>query len=79
MDDLKLFTREEVAELFNVHVATITMLKDAGVLSAIKIGKGYLFPKESIINFEYNYLNLDVSNMKKAIASRAIVESRDNI
>ena len=42
MDDLKLFTREEVAELFNVHVATITMLKDAGVLSAIKIGKGYI-------------------------------------
>lgn len=76
MEELRLYTREEVAELFHVHVNTVTMLKDSGVLHAIKIGKGYMFTKKSILDFETNYIDLDVSNLSKALESRSIVEAR---
>lgn len=76
MEELRLYTRKEVAELFHVHVNTVTMLKDSGVLHAIKIGKGYMFTRKSILDFETNYVDLDVSNLTKALESKSIVDAR---
>ena len=34
-----MLTREEVAELLHVHVNTISMLREVGIIDGIKIGK----------------------------------------
>ena len=37
MEELKMLTREEVAELLHVHVNTISMLREVGIIYFINI------------------------------------------
>lgn len=78
MTEIRMFTREEVAEILHVHVNMISILREEGLLQAIKIGKNYIFPKSTIINFQNDYLGLDCSNREKAKESKRIVDSRKN-
>lgn len=48
MEELKMLTREEVAELLHVHVNTISMLREVGIIDGIKIGKNYMFSQKVI-------------------------------
>lgn len=75
MEELKMLTQEEVANILNVHVHTVTMLRETGVIKAIKTGKCYMFSKDSIKAFQQNYVGLDVSNREKAIESYKVVNS----
>ena len=81
MEELKMLTREEVAELLHVHVNTISMLREVGIIDGIKIGKNYMFSQKVIRTFQDDYIGLDVSNKNKAIISKQTVEKRkrDNI
>ena len=76
MNEIKMFTREEVAELFHAHVNTISMLREVGIIEGIKIGKNYMFPQTTISEFENNYLGLDCSNKLKAVESKKIVDEK---
>lgn len=76
MDDLKMLTREKVAELLHVHVNTISMLHEVGIIDGIKIGKNYMFSQKVIRTFQDDYIGLDVSNKNKAIISKQTVEKR---
>lgn len=76
MNDLKMLTREDVAEVLHVHVNTVSMLREVGITRGIKIGKNYMFPRNTIVAFETNYLGLDCSNKLKATESKKIVDQR---
>ncbi|WP_373153932.1 helix-turn-helix domain-containing protein [Clostridium sp. AUH-JLR23] len=78
MTEIRMFTREEVAEILHVHVNMVSILREEGLLQAIKVGKNYIFPKSTIIEFERNYLGLDCSNREKAKDSKRVVDSRQN-
>ncbi len=76
MEDLKMLTREEVAEFLHVHVNTVSMLREVGIIDGIKTGKNYMFPQKIIRTFQDDYIGLDVSNKSKAIISKQTVEKR---
>lgn len=76
MEDLKMLTREEVAEFLHVHVNTVSMLREVGIIEGIKTGKNYMFPQKIIRTFQDDYIGLDVSNKSKAIISKQTVEKR---
>ena len=62
MEELKMLTREEVAEFLHVHVNTVSMLREVGIIDGIKTGKNYMFPQKVIRAFQDDYIGLDVSN-----------------
>lgn len=76
MEELKMLTREEVAELLHVHVNTRSMLRKVRIINSIKIGKNYMFSQKVIRVFQDDYIGLDVSNKAKAIISKQTVEKR---
>lgn len=76
MEELKMLTREDVANTLHVHVNTVSMLREVGIINGIKIGKNYMFPQKVIRAFQEDYIGLDVSNREKAILSRETVENR---
>lgn len=73
---IKMFTREEVGEILHIHTNTVSILREVGILDAIKVGKNYLFPRVTITNFIKDYIGLDCSNREKAIESKKIVDAR---
>lgn len=76
MEELQMFTQEEVAKLLHTHVQTVTMLREVGILPATKTGRNYMITKDAIKDFQVNYVGLDVSNRVKAIEARKIVNNR---
>lgn len=76
MTDLRMYTQEEVAEMLHTHIGTITILREIGILPAIRTGKNYMITKESIMEFQKNYAGLDVSNRVKAIEAYRLVKNR---
>lgn len=75
MGDLKMYTQEEVCEMLNIHVQTLVMYREIGIIKPIKTGKNYMFSKQSISKFQNDYEGLDVSNRIKAIESYKIVNN----
>lgn len=69
MNDLQMLTQEEVAELLHAHVTTVSMLREVGILPAIKTGRNYMFSQQTIRDFQKNYSGFDVSNRVKAVES----------
>lgn len=47
-DSLKMLTREETSKLLNTSLNTLDMLREVGVLKAIKIGKNYMYSQFAI-------------------------------
>lgn len=74
--DLMMLTQEEVAEYLHSHISTVTMLREIGILKAIKTGRNYMIPQDVIKEFQSSYLGLDVSNKVCALKSKEIVERR---
>ena len=66
-EDIKMLTQEEVAECINVSVSTLTMLREIGIIRAIKTGKCYMFPKDEVKRYQCDYLDYDTSNRVKAL------------
>lgn len=65
-EDLKMATQEEVAEIINVSRDTLIMLREEGLIRAIKTGKCYMFPQHEILHFQKKYIGFDVSNRVNA-------------
>lgn len=63
MTDLKMLTREETSKLLNTSLATLDMLRDVGVLKAIKIGKNYMYSQYAIKQFQLDYEGYELSNL----------------
>ena len=42
------------------------MLRQVGILKAIKTGRNYMFSKETIKDFQHDYAGYDVSNVENA-------------
>lgn len=76
MTEIRMFTREEVGEILHVHVNTVSVLREEGLIEAIKVGKNYIFPRSTIEAFEKDYLGLDCSNRERAKESKRIVDQR---
>ena len=79
MNELKMYTQEEVSQLLNAHIMTVSMLREVGVLPAIKTGRNYMVPYQVIQRFYDEYEGLDVSNRVSALKSKEIVEERRQI
>ena len=69
MTDLKMLNQDEVAELINVSRDQVAMLREVGIIKAIKAGKCYMFSQQEIKSFQNLYKGLDVSNKVKALES----------
>lgn len=46
--DVRMYTREEVAEIIGCHKNHVVMLSEVGCLSCIRIGKRYMYSYEFI-------------------------------
>jgi hypothetical protein len=64
---LDMISQDELAKMLNVHRNNITMLREVGIIQAIKLGKCYMFTQEEIKRFQHDYRGFDVSNRIKAI------------
>ena len=74
MNDLQMLTQEEVAELLHAHVTTVSMLREVGILPAIKTGRYCMFSQQTIRDFQVNYSGYDVSNRVKALESLSNID-----
>lgn len=72
-NDLQMLTAEQVSECINASCQQVTMLREVGIIKAIKTGKNYMFPREQISKFLRDYVGMDVSNKKKAQEAYKIV------
>ncbi|MFQ7120863.1 MAG: hypothetical protein ACLRPW_13505 [Intestinibacter sp.] len=68
MKDLQMLTRRS-GRVITYHVTTIAMLREVGVLPAIKTGRNFMFSQQTIREFQVNYNGYDVSNRVKAVES----------
>ena len=75
-DALQMLTQENVATLLHTTRDSVTMLREAGVLKATKIGKHYMYSQSGISEFQQDYAGLDVSNVYRAMESKQIVEEK---
>lgn len=79
MTELKvepLITQEEMAEILHCHTTQVSMLREVGILPAIRTGKNYMFTMKTYNNFINNYEGLDVSNKLKAMEAKKQVYNR---
>lgn len=67
MTELKMLTMDQVAELMNTTRDTVSMLREIGIIRAIKIGKCYMFSPKEIGRFQDEYVGCDLSNKVTAI------------
>lgn len=68
-EDLKMLTQEDVGELLNISRSQVQMLREIGIIKAIKTGRNYMFSQEEIRRFQKDYGGYDVSNRVTAIQS----------
>jgi len=68
--DIRMYTREEVADMIGCHKDNVVMLSEVGCLKAIRIGRRYMFSYEAIKQFQHDYEGLDVSNRTNGTMSR---------
>ncbi|WP_285814849.1 helix-turn-helix domain-containing protein [Thomasclavelia cocleata] len=73
---IKMLNIEEVAKILNVSRQQITILREIGIIQAIKTGKNYMFTLEEIQRFQREYVGYDVSNKVKAIEAYNLVEEQ---
>ena len=74
-NDLKMYSREEVAQLLGTTSDHITLLSQVGCLSPTRIGRRYMYSYETIKQFQMDYRGLDVSNKLRAIQSFELVKN----
>ena len=63
---LRMYTVQEVSDLFKCLPADVEMLSAVGCLKSIQIGDKRLYSFEAIKRFQSEYCGLDVSNQIKA-------------
>lgn len=71
--DIRMYTRDEVAEMIGCHKDHVVMLSEVGCLKSIRIGKRYMYSYEGIKQFQKDYEGLDLSNKVKALQAYSLV------
>lgn len=71
--DIRMYTRDEVAEMIGCHKDHVVMLSEVGCLKSIRIGKRYMYSYEAIKQFQKDYEGLDLSNKVKALQAYSLV------
>lgn len=71
--DIRMYTRDEVAEMIGCHKDHLVMLSEVGCLKSIRIGKRYMYSYEAIKQFQKDYEGLDLSNKVKALQAYSLV------
>lgn len=79
MDNLKMVSQEELAEILNCSSKNVTFLRGLGIIPAIKTGRNYMFTIKTIKCFFENYEGMDVSNLENAMVSKEIVNTRHSL
>lgn len=63
----KMLRTEDVAKDLGITKNTVFDLMAIGILNPIKLGKGWKFSQEEILEFQRNYRGYDVSNRESAM------------
>ncbi len=66
---LDMLNQEEVAKKLGTTKQHISVLREIGLIQAIKTGKGFMFSQREIERFQEIYRGCDVSNKMKALES----------
>lgn len=66
---LDMLNQDEVAKKLGTTKQNISVLREIGLIQAIKTGKGFMFSQREIERFQEVYRGCDVSNRVKAIES----------
>ncbi len=74
-----MLTQADIAEILNCNKDNVTMLREVGVLRAIKTGRNYMYSQRELERFMEEYVGLDVSNRENAIRSLVYVESQKEL
>ena len=72
LSDLKTYTTAEVATRLHTHRNMIDRLRRNGLLSGIKLGKGFIYSEEEVQRFLRNYAGLDLSNETNMLEARQL-------
>lgn len=75
LNELKMLTQDDVASLLNIHRTQVSMLRQVGILKAIKTDRNYMFSQETIKDFQHDYAGYDVSNAENARQSYLAVNA----
>lgn len=79
-ENLKMLTREDVADVLNVSPDQVTMFREQNVLQATRTGKNWMFSQKEVERFQEEYKGYDVSNQFKIIETkRKIKELNDQL
>lgn len=79
-ENLKMLTREDVADVLNVSPDQVTMFREQSVLQATRTGKNWMFSQKEVERFQEEYKGYDVSNQFKIIETkRKIKELNDQL
>lgn len=64
---LDMLTQEEVAKKLGTTKQHISVLREIGLIQAIRTGKGFMFSQREIERFQEVYRGCDISNKVKAL------------
>ena len=77
LDNLKMLTTDDVAEIFNVHRNQVQMFKDQGILKGTKTGKNFMYSQEEILNFQRRFKGYNISNLTEIRKTLLAMEEKD--
>lgn len=75
MENLRMLTVDEVAELLHTSLTTLSYLRETGALKAIKTGKAHM-SQEAVRKFQLTYEGYDMDNLVNINASVEAVKSK---
>jgi len=62
IDNLKMLTCEDVANIFHVHKNQVNIWREMGILKGIRTGRNIMYSKMEIQAFQERFLGYDISN-----------------
>lgn len=73
---MKSYTREEAAQITGINIHLFKDLHNSGLLTGVKVGRGYRYDEEQLDEFQRDIRGLDVSNGSAIWRTAAIVRER---
>lgn len=70
------FTTEEVAEKLRTHRNMVDRLRKLGLITGIKLGKGFIYSAKEIESFLERYAGEDLSNKEAMLEAKKRTERR---
>lgn len=67
----RMLTSKEVQEDLGVSAVHLRHMVDLGYLKPMKLGKGYRFSQQEILDFQEKFKGMDLSNYNKLLAYKS--------